>query len=67
MLTADPQRTPKYVVNISADPQFQITRACLDQPRCVDIPADPQVLQQFRPPRMYKTAPQIRPTRLNTL
>ena len=51
---ADPPRTPKYLVNISADPQFQISPACLDQPRRhipqyhVHVPADPQFLQQPR-------------------
>ena len=68
MLTADPPHMPKYLVNNSADPHFQITPACLDQSRrSARNPAS--IFLQIRrfynssdPPRMYKTAPQIRPT-----
>ena len=54
ILTADPPRTRKYLVNNSAVPHFQISPACLDQPcrsapQChVNIPAYPQFLQQPR-------------------
>ena len=73
MLTADPHRTPKYLVNNSADLHFQITPACLDQSRRSARNPVSIFLQIRRfytssdQPRMYKTAPQIRLTRLNTL